>query len=31
MRDLIESILAEDEDAMRGRDLFLELRREGLT
>ena len=30
MRDLIESISAEDEDAMRGRDLFLEFHEDNL-
>ena len=30
MRDLIESISAEDEDAMRGRDLFLEVHEDNL-
>ena len=30
MRDLIESISAEDEDAMRGRDLFLEIHEDNL-
>jgi len=30
MRDLIESISVEDEDAMRGRDLFLEVHEDNL-
>ena len=31
MRDLIENISAEDEDAMRGRDLFLEVHEDNLV